>query len=283
MSPSDDVQQLSRRGFAAVGLGAGFALAVTPVAAATIATDAEGLDAGEVRIAVKGGEMAAYRAMPAAGGPFPILLVVQEVFGVHEHIRDVCRRLAKEGWLAIAPDLFARQGDVAKITDMQRIVRDVVSRVPDRQVIGDLDATVAWAEASGKADIGRLGITGFGWGGRIVWLYAADNPRLKAGVAWYGRLVGDPTPNTPRQPINVADELKAPVLGLYGGADQGIPLGTIERMRKAAEASGQEVVIHVYDGAPHAFFADYRPSYREDAARDGWQRCLAWLRQHGAG
>src|SRR5918911_2061162 len=216
-------EEVTRRSFIVTSLAAGFALAVQPVSAQTITTDAQGLEAGEVKIPVRDGEIPGYRAMPAKGTKLPVVLVVQEIFGVHEHIKDVCRRFAKLGYLAIAPELYARQGDVSKTSDVQQIIREVVSKVPDEQVMSDLEATVAYAKETGKGDTARLGITGFCWGGRIVWLYAPHNPNLKAGVAWYGPLVGDPSPTTPKHPVALASELKAPVLGLYGGADQGIP------------------------------------------------------------
>jgi carboxymethylenebutenolidase len=274
---------LTRRQFVVTSLAAGFATAARPVAAQTIVTtDTEGLVAGEVKIPVAGGELPGYRAMPAAGKAFPVVLVVQEIFGVHEHIRDVCRRFAKLGHLAVAPELFARQGDVAKIAEVSDIVAKVVSKVPDAQVMSDLDATVAWAAKTGNGNTGKLGITGFCWGGRIVWLYAAHSPTLKAGVAWYGRLVGPTTDLQPKNPIDVVPALKAPVLGLYGGADQGIPLETVEQMRAALKAAGKPSEIVVYPDAPHGFFADYRPSYRPEPAKDGWKRLLEWFRKHGA-
>jgi carboxymethylenebutenolidase len=273
----------TRRQFVVTSLAAGFATAVRPVAAQTIiATDTDGLVAGEVNIPVAGGELPGYRAMPAAGKAFPVVLVVQEIFGVHEHIRDVCRRFAKLGHLAVAPELFARQGDVAKIAEVSDIVAKVVSKVPDAQVMSDLDATVAWAAKTGSGNTDKLGITGFCWGGRIVWLYAAHSPTLKAGVAWYGRLVGPTTDLQPKNPIDVVPALKAPVLGLYGGADQGIPLETVEQMRAALKAAGKPSEIVVYPDAPHGFFADYRPSYRPEPAKDGWKRLLEWFRKHGA-
>ena len=225
--------QFTRREFVMTALAAGFALAVRPVSAQTITTDPAGLKAGEVKIPVPDGEIPAYRAMPSTGGPFPVVLVVQEIFGVHEHIKDICRRFAKMGYLAVAPELYARQGDVSKIPDAQEIFAKVVSKVPDAQVMSDLDATSDWAGKSGKGDINRLGITGFCWGGRIVWLYAAHNSRLKAGVAWYGRLVGEANDMTPQYPIDIVPKLEDAVLGLYGGADNGIPMETIERMRQA--------------------------------------------------
>ena len=272
-----------RHGFAVTSLAAGFAAAVSPVAAATITTDTGGLSAGEVRIPVQDGEIPGYLAMPAGTGPFPVVLVVQEIFGVHEHIKDVCRRLAKAGYYAIAPALHARQGDVSAMSDIQQILRDVVARVPDAQVMADLDATLRFATASGQADVQRSGITGFCWGGRIVWLYTMHNPALKAGVAWYGRLVGDVNELQPRQPVDIAGELTVPVLGLYGGKDQSIPLDTVERMRTALTKgrSGSEIVV--FPQAGHGFHADYRPSYDEAAAKEGWQRMLDWFKAHGAG
>ena len=272
----------SRRDFLVSALGAGFALAVQPVMAQTaISTDTQGLVAGEIRVKVADGEMAAYRAQPATGSDFPVILVVSEIFGVHEYIADVCRRLAKLGYLAIAPELFARQGDPRKIANIQEILGAIVAKVPDAQVMSDLDACVAWAKVSG-GDTARLGITGFCWGGRIVWLYAAHNPQLKAGVAWYGRLVGQASDLTPKQPADLVANLKAPVLGLYGGADAGIPLDTVWDMQDKLKAAGGKSAIHVYDDAPHAFHADYRPSYRKDHAEDGWKRMREWFKQNGA-
>jgi carboxymethylenebutenolidase len=272
----------SRRNFVVTVLGSGFALAVQPVSAQTITTDVQGLAAGEVKIPVKDGEIPAYRAMPAGGGPFPVVLVVQEIFGVHEHIKDLCRRLAKSGYLAVAPELYARQGDVSRMKDIQEILSTVVAKVPDAQVMSDLDATVAWAAGTGEGDVSRLAVTGFCWGGRITWLYAAHNPKIKAGVAWYGRLVGQTGELTPANPIDLASALSVPVLGLYGGADQGIPLDTVEKMRAALATgrSGSEIVV--YKEAPHGFNADYRPSYRKDAATEGWTRMLAWFKRNGA-
>jgi len=284
----DDLRSLifhndfSRREFVVTTLTAGFALAVQPVSAQTITTDSNGLVAGEVKIPVAGGEIPAYRAMPASGKSFPVVLVVQEIFGVHEHIKDVCRRFAKIGHFAVAPELYARQGDVSKISDSREIMK-VVSKVPDAQVMSDLDATADWAGKSGKGDVSKLGITGFCWGGRIVWLYAAHNPKLKAGVAWYGRLKGERTELQPSYPLDVAAQIKAPVLGLYGGKDQGIPQESIEEMRKALKAAGSPSEIVVYPDAPHGFHADYRPSYVKEAAQDGWKRLQAWFKKYGAG
>jgi carboxymethylenebutenolidase len=275
---------LTRREMMMTTLAVGFAAATLPVHAETvITTSAEGLTAGEVKIPVADGEIPAYRAMPDKGGAFPVVLVVQEIFGVHEHIKDVCRRFAKEGYCAIAPELYARQGDVSKLTDYREIFAQVVSKVPDAQVMSDLDAAVAWAAKTGSGDPARVVVTGFCWGGRITWLYAAHSPTLKAGVAWYGRLVGQPTELQPRYPIDVVAELKAPVLGLYGEKDQGIPLEDVEKMRAALTAAKQPSEIVVFADAPHGFHADYRPSYREAAARDAWAQCLAWFRRNGVG
>jgi len=272
----------TRREFVITTLAAGFALAVRPVSAQTITTDTTGLEAGEVKIPVADGTIPAYRAMPATGGPFPVVLVVQEIFGVHEHIKDICRRFAKLGQMAVAPELYARQGDVSQLSDVNEIVTKVVSKVPDAQVMADLDATVNWAEKSGQGDVNKLGITGFCWGGRIVWLYAAHSPRLKAGVAWYGRLVGQTTDLTPKYPLDLVSALKAPVLGLYGGADSGIPPETVEQMRTALQAAGNPSQIVLYPDTPHGFNADYRPSYRQEQAQDGWQRLQEWFKKYGA-
>jgi carboxymethylenebutenolidase len=271
----------TRRQFVVTSLAAGFAMAVQPVSAETITTDSKGLVAGEVKIPVKDGEIPAYRAMPDAGGPFPVVLVVQEIFGVHEHIKDICRRFAKLGYQAIAPELYARQGDVSKLTDIQDIIGKVVSKVPDAQVMADLDATVAWAKKSGKGDTAKLGITGFCWGGRIVWLYSAHSKDLKAGVAWYGRIVGKPDDLHPKNPIDRVAALNAPVLGLYGGADMGIPNDTVEQMQKALKDAKKPSEIVLYPETPHGFNADYRPSYRKDKAEDGWKRLLAWFKKNG--
>jgi carboxymethylenebutenolidase len=254
---------------------------VQPVSAETITTDTTGLTAGEIKIKVPDGEMPAYRAMPASGGPFPVVLVVQEIFGVHEHIKDLCRRLAKLGYLAVSPELYARQGDVSNETNIAKIIGEVVSKVPDAQVMSDLDATVSWAKQSGKGDTSRLAITGFCWGGRIVWLYAAHNPDLKAGVAWYGRLVGAADPLHPKHPTDIAANLKAPVLGLYGGADQGIPVDTVELMRAELKKHMKEAEIVVYPETPHGFYADYRPTYKKDEAEMAWKRMLDWFKKYG--
>ncbi len=279
LQPLGDV---SRRDFVMTALAAGFALAVQPVSAQTITTDTNGLEAGEVKIPVADGTIPAYRAMPAQGGPFPTVLVIQEIFGVHEHIKDICRRFAKLGYFAVAPELYARQGDVSKMTDFSEIIGKVVSKVPDKQVMSDLDAAVAWAKTTGKADTSKLGATGFCWGGRIVWLYAAHNPNLKAGVAWYGRLVGQADELHPKHPLELVSELKAPVLGLYGGADMGIPNDTVENMQKALKEANKPCEIVLYPDTPHGFHADYRPSYRKDKAEAGWKRLQEWFKKNGA-
>jgi len=274
-------KEFTRRDFIVTMLAAGFAAAVRPIAAQTaIHTDSKGLIAGEVKIPVSDGRIPAYRAMPEKGKEHPVVLVVQEIFGVHEHIRDICRRLAKLGCLAVAPELYARQGDVSKMTDIPTILKDVVAKVSDAQVLSDLDATAAWA-AQNHGNGARLGITGFCWGGRIVWLYAAHNPNLKAAVAWYGRLSGDADALHPQQPLDIVKSLKTPVLGLYGGEDQGIPMKTIEAMRDELKAAENPSEIVVYPGAPHAFNADYRPSYRAGPAQDGWKRMRAWFKKYG--
>ncbi|MCG2576002.1 dienelactone hydrolase family protein [Dechloromonas sp. XY25] len=277
-------QSFDRRSFIVTSLGAGFAVATQSALAQTaIKTDDAGLVAGEVKVPAKDGDMVTYRAVPAGATKPSVVLVVSEIFGAHEYIRDVCRRLAKLGYCAIAPELFARQGDPRQIASIPEIQAKITSKTPDAQVLADLDACVAWAAGKG-ADTSRLAITGFCWGGRIAWLYAAHNPGVKAGVAWYGRLVGAASEITPRQPIELAGQLKAPVLGLYGGLDAGIPLETIDAMEKALKqgsAAAQASEIHVYDNAPHAFHADYRPSYRKEEAEDGWKKMLAWFRKNG--
>ena len=271
----------TRRDFVVTTLAAGFALSVQPLSAETITTDTDGLEAGEVSIPVADGKMPAYRAVPKSGKNLPTVVVVQEIFGVHEHIKDICRRFAKLGYFAVAPELYARQGDVSKIKNIQEVISQVVSKVPDAQVMGDLDATVAWAKSTGQADTAKLGITGFCWGGRIVWMYAAHNPKLKAGVAWYGRLITDTDALRPKNPIDIVSDLKAPVLGLYGKADGGIPVESVEKMRAALKAAGKQAEIVLYPETPHGFYADYRESYRKEAADDGWKRLLAWFKQHG--
>ncbi len=274
---------LTRRQVLVTSLATGFALAVQPVSAQTISTSTEGLEAGEVKVPVADGEIPAYRAMPATGKDFPIVLVVQEIFGVHEHIKDICRRFAKLGYCAVAPELFARQGDVSKISDWKQIFAEVVNKVPDAQVMSDLDATAAWAAKSSKGNQRKLATTGFCWGGRITWLYAAHNKELQAGVAWYGRLRGETTELQPKYPLDVVADIDAPVLGLYGGKDQGIPLADVDAMRAALLAAGKPSEITVFPDAGHAFLADYRPSFRAEDAAAGWAACLAWFRKHGVG
>jgi carboxymethylenebutenolidase len=266
-------------------VGLGFAAAVLPVQAqSVIQTTAEGLQAGWVSIDVDGFAMRAYRAAPAGRSNLPVVMVVPEIFGVHEHICDVTRRLAHQGYLAIAPDLMQRQGDPSTIGEVAKIIFEVVSKVPDVQVMQDLDATFDWATRNG-GDIKRVAITGFCWGGRIVWMYTARQTRLRAAAAWYGQVNGKRGPLTPTQPIDLMRDLHAPTLGLYGGADTGIPAEHVDMMRAALQSrsdAAQDSVIHVYPDVPHAFHADYRPSYRKEAAQDGWARMLSWFRQYGA-
>lgn len=276
---------MDRRGFMATAIGAavgaGFALAVQPVCAQTqIRTDSDGLKTASIAVPAGSESVPAYCARPAGNGPFPVVLVVSEIFGVHEYIQDVCRRLAKLGYLAIAPQLFQRQGDPSRVDSIAVLMETIIAKVPDAQVLADLDACSAWAARNG-GDAARLGITGFCWGGRITWLYCAHNPAVKAGVAWYGRLVGKVSDLTPRHPLDLAPDLKAPVLGLYGGQDPGIPPETVEQMRSALKMAGKASEILVYPEAPHAFHADYRPSYRPDAAADGWRRLQDWFRRNG--
>jgi carboxymethylenebutenolidase len=274
---------LDRRGFVLTSLVAGLAAAAFPVQARTmIVTDTHGLTAGEVKIPTRDGEMPAYRAMPAGRSGLGTVLVVQEIFGVHEHIRDVCRRLAKAGYLALAPELYARQGDPSRYTETAKLMSEIVAKVPDAQVMADLDAAAAWAAGHG-GDGGKLGITGFCWGGRVVWMYAAHNPRLKSGVAWYGPVARAYHPGD-KTALDVAASIKQPMLGLYGAVDGGIPNDTVERMRAALKAAGNTASeIILYPDTPHAFHADYRPSYRKEAAEDGWKRLLAWFRANGVG
>jgi carboxymethylenebutenolidase len=272
----------SRRGFVMTSLASGFALAAQPVMAqSVITTDSNGLTAGEVTIKVADGTIPAYRAMPAKGGPFPTVLVIQEIFGVHEHIKDLCRRLGKAGYLAVAPALYARQGDVSGMSDIQEIMTKVVSKVPDKQVMSDLDATAAWARHN-KGDAKRMAVTGFCWGGRETWLYAEHNPHLKAAVAWYGPLNRPTNELAPSNPPDGIKALKVPVLGLYGAADTGIPVADVEKMRDALKAAKKKAEIVIYPDTPHGFNADYRPSYRAEAAKDGWGRMLAWFKKYGA-
>ena len=275
----------SRRTALQVALGVGYAASVMPIMAQTaITTPADGLTAGETTFEVNGFKVPLYYAAPAGKKNLPVVLVIQEIFGVHAYIADTCRRFAKAGYLAIAPELFARQGDPGQYGEMSKLMSEVVSKVPDAQVMADLDGAVQWAGAHG-GNPAKVAITGFCWGGRITWLYAAHGP-VKAGVAWYGRLVGSATALTPRHPVDIAAQLKAPVRGLYGGQDGGIPLDTIDKMKAAlaqgsAAAKASEFVV--YPDAPHAFHADYRPSYRKAAAEDGWAQALAWFKANGVG
>ena len=279
----------TRRSALQIALGVGYAAAAAPVMAQTaVKTPDAGLTAGTIQYTVDGFPVSAYRAAPEGKTNLPVILVIQEIFGVHDYIADTCRRLAHLGYLAIAPELFARQGDPRKFTEISQLQADVVSKVPDAQVTKDLDGALAWAQAHG-GDTSRAGITGFCWGGRITWLYAATG-RVKAGVAWYGRLQGTASALQPRHPTDIAKDLKAPVLGLYGGKDQGIPLDAVDTMKqalqtaaKAGNAAAAASTFHIYPDAGHAFHADYRPSYRKDAAEDGWQRMLAWFKAHGVG
>lgn len=277
-------RDFNRRDFVRTAVGSGFAAAVLPVAAqTTISTDTAGLVAGPVSIPVGAFNMPAYRAAPAGKRNAPLVLVISEIFGVHEHIADVARRFAKLGYFAVAPELFARHGDARSYTEIGKLIAEVVSKASDAQVVGDLDAAVVWAQGEGAA-ARKLGITGFCWGGRITWLYAAHNPNMKAGVAWYGRLTGAVSAANPKRAIDLVGELKAPVLGLYGGKDTGIPMDTVAAMQNALAtgspaARASEFVV--FPDAPHAFHADYRAEYRKAAAEQGWALCTDWFRRHG--
>lgn len=274
----------TRRTALKAAVGVGYAAAVSPIMAQTaIKTPADGLTAGDVTIDVNGFKMPAYRAAPAGKTNLPVVLILSEIFGVHEYIADTARRFAKAGYLAIAPELFVRQGDAQSYGEMAKLIAEVISKVPDAQVMADLDATVAWAGTQG-GNLNKVGVTGFCWGGRQTWLYAAHSKHIKAGVAWYGRLVGNATPLTPVHPVDVVAKLNGPVLGLYGGADTGIPVSTVAQMQNAlatGSKAAQASTFVLYPDAPHAFHADYRPSYRKPAADDGWQRALAWFKAHG--
>ena len=279
---------LGRREFLVTTLVSGFALAVQPIQAQTaIKTDSSGLVVGEVKIPVKDGTIPAYRAMPdKKGGKFPVVLVVHEIFGVHEWIQDVCRRFAKLGYMAIAPALYAREGKVESIATVEGLVRNIFSKIPDTQSQSDLDSTVEWAKASGNGNTKKLSITGFCWGGRIVWLYAAHNPNVKAGAAWYGRLLNPPNSQKneaqPTMPIEYAKDLKVPVIGFYGGLDQGIPNYSVVQMREELSKGKSRSEIFLYDKANHGFHADYRPTYNKEASEDAWAKLQAWFKKHGA-
>ena len=271
---------LARRGMIMTGLISGFTLATQRVEAQAIHTDAEGLDTGEAQIPVKDGHLPAYFARPAKGTHFPIVLVFEEIFGVHEYIKDVCRRFAKLGCMAVATEYYARLGDLSKMTDGAQIMRDVISKAPDAQFMSDADATAAWAGRN-KGDIGRLGVNGFCRGGRQTWLYAAHNPHLKAAVAWYGPVGGSTSPIQPKRVVDIAGEIKCPLLGLYGGQDASNPLDAVHEAEAKAKAAHRTVEIVIYPDAPHGFHADYRPSYRQADAEAGWQRAVAWFRRYG--
>ncbi|RAR68210.1 carboxymethylenebutenolidase [Paraburkholderia unamae] len=273
----------NRRTFIKAALGSGFAAAVLPVSAQTIHTDSEGLEAGEIGFQSGGTLIPAYRAQPRGKTHLPVIIVIHEIFGVHEHIADVCRRFAKLGYLAIAPDFFVRQGDASVYPTIQQINENIASKVPDAQVMGDLDAAIAWAGEHG-GDTKRVGVNGFCWGGRYAWLYAEHNPHIKAAVVWYGRVAGEHTANAPSNPLDLANTLQVPVLAMYGLQDQSIPQDTLAQMKAAiaqAPQGGRGSQIVVYDDAGHAFFADYRRSYRKADAQDGWKRAIAWFKEHG--
>ncbi len=270
---------LPRRNVIMTGLISGFTLATTRVEAQAIHTDSAGLVAGETMVPTGQGDLPAYFARPDGAGPFPTVLVIEEIFGVHEYIKDTCRRLAKAGYLAVAPELYARIGDLSKMTDVNAIIRDVISKAPDGQLLQDLDSTATWAAAN-HGDLKRLAVTGFCRGGRDTWLYAAHNPALKAAVAWYGPVGGTPSSIQPHNAADVATELKAPLLGLYGAQDTGIPVAEVQAAAAKATGAGKVVAIHVFDDAPHGFHADYRPSYRKADAEAGWQEMLQWFSKY---
>ena len=276
-------EPLSRRGFVMTSLMSGLTLATTSVEAQVIRTDADGLQGGEVQIPTVDGAMPGYRAAPNGSGPFPIVLVIEEIFGVHDYIKDICRRLAKIGYCAVAPELYARQGDLSKMTDAKEIVREVILKTPDAQWLGDLDAAASWAASAAGGDLTRLGAMGWCRGGRGAWLFNAHRKDLKAAVAWYGPVAGDRSEIQPKTAADMADELNAPLLGLYGGGDTGISLASVEAARDKARAAGKDIEIVVFPEAPHGFHADYRPSYRKEAAEEGWRRAIAFLKSHGVG
>jgi carboxymethylenebutenolidase len=264
-----------------VGISAGFALSVLPTAVWAITTPGDDLVTGTLSIPVDGGKtIPGYHAMPKGAGPFPVVLVVQEIFGIHEYIQDVCRRLAKQGYLAIAPSLYSREGDVTQLKDMKDVMA-VVAKVPQQQVWSDLDATVKWAADSKKGDVSKLAITGFCWGGNVVWTYSSHNPKVKAAVAWYGPLSSTRGPAPAKSPLELIPEIKTPVLGLYAGKDKGISLEDVEKAKTALTQAKSPSQIVVYPEVEHGFHADYRPSFNEAAAKDGWSKLLGWLKKHG--
>jgi carboxymethylenebutenolidase len=272
---------LSRRGFmtTSAAVAAGYTLAAGPVRADIIQTDTNGLTAGDARIKVADGEMPGYFARPSRATNPPVVLVAMEIFGLHEYIRDVTRRLAKLGALAVAPDYYFRKGDLTRITDIPQLL-PMVNGKPDAELLSDLDSTVAWAKSQG-ADASRFGIIGFCRGGRTVWEYAAHSPTLKAGAAFYGPPVDPPNPLWPKSPTQLAPEMKAPVIGLYGEADTGIPVAQVEALKAALAANNKTAEFKIYPGAPHGFHADYRASYRKDAAEDAWNQMQGWFRKYG--
>ncbi|MEN3275684.1 MAG: carboxymethylenebutenolidase [Massilia sp.] len=281
VAASNFEEGVDRRHFLKAALGTGFATAALPVEAQTLVkTDTAGLSAADHIIVINGQDVPVYRAQPEGKSNPPVILVISEIFGVHEHIKDVARRFAKAGYMAVAPDLFVRAGDATKVANIADLMKNIVSQTPDAQVMSDLDTVVTWAKQRG-GDTEKLGITGFCWGGRITWLYSAHNPKVKAGVAWYGRLVGDATANSPKHPVDIAQGLKVPVLGLYGAKDTGIPLESVERMKAALAKGNSKSEFVVYPNSGHAFHADYRPSFNELDAKDGWRRALDWFRRHG--
>jgi carboxymethylenebutenolidase len=284
LDSSSEHHTATRRTALKVALGVGYTAAAGDIMAQTVVkTSSEGLKTGEITVEVNGFKVPAYMAAPAGKTNLPVILVIQEVFGVHEYIADTARRFAKMGYMAIAPELYARQGDPSKYNAIADLLKEIVAKVPDDQVMADLDGMVKWASANG-GDISKLGITGFCWGGRITWMYAAHNKAVKAGVAWYGRLEGAANPMSPTNPIDLVANINGPVLGLYGGADTGIPQASIDKMKAAlatGSATAKKSEFVVYDGAPHAFHADYRPSYRKEPAEDGFKRALAWLKANG--
>ncbi|WP_168209709.1 dienelactone hydrolase family protein [Chromobacterium paludis] len=277
-----DSTPMNRRHFLAGAGSLGFALAVQPVAASAILTDSQDLQTGVPAIGTEDGIMPGYYARPAASKTAPpLVIVIQEIFGVHAHIQDLCRRLAKQGYFAVAPELYFRHGNPAQAPDIDTLLRDLVSQVSDREVQDDLDATWRWAGAHG-ADQTRAAAVGFCWGGRQAWLYASHNHQLKAAAAWYGKLEGGVNEKTPRHPLDIVLQLDVPVLGLYGGQDASIPLSSVNKMQAALKEADSSSEIVVYPDAGHGFNADYRPSYRPRDAQDGWQKMLDWFARHGA-